>query len=879
MVKRLILLGVAALCFFAENLQAAELPRIVVLPFGVFAQKDLSYLKTDIQGAVMNQLKQDGAVVIGPEELSGFSWEEKSINSEAIRSIGIEKGADYVLWGSLTWIGEKFSLDAKLLESFTAKSPDVFFVQGEGVENLFGRVRELAKNVGLKVFKREKIVSVVVTGNRRIETDAIMGKIKTTPGSTFLAKTLSEDLKALYAMGYFDDIRIEAENRAEGKVIILHVKEKATIRNIRITGNLAFDDEEIQKILTIKTGSILNDFDIRSNISRLENMYREKQYHNIQIESAIHQQTQNQADLEFKIKEGVKLRITQISFEGNSAYPEKKLKGIMKTSEKGFFSWLTSSGELNTETLKQDVGRVAAFYHNNGYLQAKVGEPVVEYRKNWIYVTFKIDEGMRFKVGKVNIEGELVLPKEELEKKLKITKEEYYSLQTVRNDVLALNDLYSDEGYAYSDVAPQIDQDLTTRQVHINYRISKGKQVYFEEIFILGNTKTRDKVIRRELKVYEQELYSGVRLKRGIRNLYRLDFFEEVKVDTLKGSDDDKMVLKIKVKEKPTGAFSLGGGYSSVNDLFFMASISQRNLFGRGQVLELKGEFGGTSTRYSVGFTEPWLFDIPLLAGADLYDVSSDYDTYNRDSQGVGLRLGYPVYEFTRAYLNYSFENSDIKNITPEAPDSIKEVEGINVTSSIAATLQYDSRDRIFNPTEGSDHRATVIYAGDLMGGDISYTKYLVETGWYLPVYQELVGFVHGKTGYVRRGSTGFLPDYERFYLGGMNSVRGFYWRDISSKDNAGVKIGGNKFVQFNFELLYPILKKAGVVFVLFHDTGNVYNNTENIEFGNMRKSAGFGFRWFSPVGPIRLEYAVILDARAGEPSGGRWDFSMGAAF
>jgi len=837
-------------------------------------------MKTEISEVIKRHLKEDGAVVLEPESALDFTRGKKAESIDGIRNFGIQNGADYVVCGSLIWIGQKFSLDAQVVESFGEGLPNVFIKEGQGIENLLGTVKQLARDIGMKLFKREKVARVLVTGNKRIETDAIKRVIKTEPGDVYLARSLSEDLKAVYSMGYFEDIRIEAEKVPEGKVIIFRVKEKPTIRHIRFKGNIVYSDEELSEKIDIRTGSILNIFKVRSNIKRIEELYKEKKYHNVKVTYNISQLKHNQADLEFVIEEGEKFLIRSIIFEGNSAYDDKKLKKIMKTSEKGFFSWLTSSGDLNMADLDLDVAILSAFYHNNGYIQARVGEPQIEYQENRIDITIKIDEGPQFKVGKVDITGDLILSGEELLEKVKISGETYFNRGVVRKDMLVLTDLYSDEGYAFAEISPRIDKDPDKLIVNITYVVEKGKQVYFENIIISGNKKTRDKVIRRELKVYEQELYSGQRLKRGVRNLYRLDYFEDVKVNTFRGSSDDKMILKIDVTEKPTGMFSFGGGYSSVEHLFAMVSISQRNLFGRGQVLQLKAEWGGQTDRYSLSFTEPWLFDIPLSAGLDLYNWQTDYDTYDKDSRGGGVRFGYPVYDYTRVYLRYTYDIADIK-ITEDdlslVPDSIEDLEGTNVTNSISTTLRYDSRDRIFNPTEGSDHRITLEYAG--FGGDIAFTKYLAETGWFIPLFKDTVGFLHGKIGFAKENPDGILPDYERFYLGGMNSLRGFDWHGIYVLDDDNNEIGGDKFVQFNVEYLIPLSKEAGIVGVIFFDAGNVYNENEDIDLSDLRESAGYGFRWYSPIGPIRLECGYILDPKEGEDKGGRWEFTMGAAF
>jgi outer membrane protein insertion porin family len=848
--------------------------RVLVLPFEIHAVKDLSYMQTEISDMIKKDLKQEGAVILEPEMIPDFEREKHTETIEEIRNVGVKSGADYVVWGSLTWIGQKFILVAKMIESFGEESVGVLVKEGQGIGNVPGTVKQLVGDMSMKLFKREKVAKVLVTGNKRIEGDAIKKNIKTKPGDVYIAKSLSQDLKAVYSMGYFEDIRIDAEESPQGKVIIFKVKEKATIRIIRFQGNKVYKDDEIKENLSIRTGSILNIFKVRSNIKRIEELYKEKNYHNVKVSYTIHQLETNQADLEFIIQEGENVLIRHIIFEGNNAYKDKKLKKMMETSEKGFFSWMTSSGELNRENLEQDIAKLSAFYYNNGYIQAKVGEPQIEFCEDWIDITIKIDEGPRFKVSKVNITGDLILSEEELKKKLKITKETYYNREIVRNDVLALTDLYSDEGYAHAEISPRIDKNFDELIVNIAYVVAKRNLVYFENIVIGGNKKTRDKVIRRELMVYEQELFNGRGLKRSVRNLYRLDYFEDIKINTVKGSADDKMILKIDVTEKPTGTFSFGAGYSTTESVFGMASITQNNLFGRGQILGLDAQIGGTTTLYKLNFTEPWLFDIPLSARFDLYDWETDYDTYDKKSRGGGVRFSYPVYNFMRASIGYNYEVADIENISENASESIKDLEGKNTTSSITTSLVYDSRNKRFNPTKGSRHIVSVEYAG--LGGDVAFTKYLGETGWYIPVFKDIVTFLHGEIGYVQENSGGILPDYERFYLGGLNSLRGYDWQDIYVLDENGDEIGGDKFVQFNVELIFPLLKQQGVVGLLFYDTGNVYNDGESIDLGNLRQTAGFGFRWYSPMGPIRLERGFIIDDVG---SGGQWEFGMGTSF
>jgi outer membrane protein insertion porin family len=866
---------------FSTSLIARETVDVVILPFEVHAPERVDALKTQIQTLLAKQLQEEGVVVL-ESALAHEPLLKPPENSdlEHVRKLGLAVGADFVIWGSLTEVGQHYSLDAKVLGSSGETPPETVYSEGEQLENLPDGVRRLGRDISMRVLGREKVAEVVITGNKRIEADAIKRIIKTKKGDTYSAKDIQDDVKAIYKMGYFGDVRVEVSSSPEGKVVVFRVAELDTIRNIGFRGNKKFDDEKLRGVIHIKRGSVLNIGTLRGDLNEIEKLYKPKGYHHVEVTYEIKPVGENRVDVDFVIEEGGKVFVKGISFEGNKVYDDDTLKDLMKTQEKGFLSWFTSSGDLDREVLDQDISKIAAYYHNHGYIQARVGEPQITYEGERIYIAIKVEEGPQFKVGKVDLEGDLILPKEVLLKGIRINKEEVYNREVVREDVLALGDVYSAYGYAYPDISPRIDQDLKAFKADVTYVIHKGPLVYFEKIIIAGNTKTRDKVIRRELAVHEQELFSGTRLKRGARNLYRLDFFEDVKINNTKGSADDKMILKIDVTEKPTGAFSFGGGYSSVDDLFGMASISQRNFLGRGQTLNLRAQVGGRTTAYTFSFTEPWVFDTQLTAGFDLYNWGRDYDTYDKESVGGTLRGSYPIFDYTRLFLSYNYDQSDITNLTDDASSAIRDLAGKNVAHTVATSLRRDSRDRVFQTTTGSDNSISIEHAGTPFGGDIGYTKYVGDSGWYFPLFWDTVGMLHGRIGFIHGDPVGDVPVWERFYLGGMGSVRGYGWRDISPRDpETDDRIGGNKMLQFNVEFLFPIIKKAGFQGVLFYDTGNAYDNGEDLELGVLRMSVGFGVRWYSPMGPIRMEYGYILDDQQGQQGEGKWEFTMGSAF
>ena len=865
-----------ALFLFPVAASAAEKVQVLMTPFHIHAERSPENLKKQIMQLLEQRLVAEGVFV------KAIEFEEvkkvRKLSEKDFRELGRSTGSDFVVWGSFTQIGKRFSLDVELLETYSDDMPEKMVFEGYGAENIVDRVSALAKDIALSVLRLEKVTEVAISGNKRIESEAIKRILKSKEGDLFSAKSIRQDIKAVYKMGYFGDVRVDGAETLDGKVLTFFVEENETVRSVQFDGNRRFDDEKIEEVLGTKPGAIMNVNTLQGDLTEIIKLYKEKGYHNVVVQYEKERLDENHIAVVFNIKEGEKIYVREITFEGNVAYDDDDLQDLIQTKEKGFFSWITSSGDLDREVLEQDISRIASFYHNHGYIQARVGSPDVAYESDKITIAIKVEEGPQFTVGNVAIEGDLIDIEEALLAEIKIAPGEIYNREVVREDILTLTDLYSDQGYAYADVSPRIEKHETEHLADIVYVINKRNLVYFEKIIITGNTKTRDKVIRRELNVYEQELFSGKRLKAGTRNLYRLEFFEDIKVDTSPGSSDDTMVLKIGVTEKPTGSFSFGGGYSTVDNLFGMISIKQRNFLGRSQQLTLSAQLGARTTQFTFSFTEPWLFDMPLSAGIDIYNQNRDYDTYDKDSVGGTVRFSYPVFAFSRAFFSYNYDRAEIENLTDNASSSIKEFEGTNIGHTISTAFIRDTRDRLFNPTVGSENSINIKHAGTPFGGDIGFTKYQGESGWYFPLFWKTVGFVHGKVGFIHGDSTGKVPTWERFYMGGINSIRGYDWRDISPRDPlTNDPIGGNKMVQGNVEFLFPLIPKAGMRGVLFYDTGNVYDNGEEIDLGNLRESTGFGIRWYSPIGPIRLEYGYILDSeKRGE---GGWEFSMGSAF
>lgn len=846
--------------------------RVVLFPFEIEGGSDFGYLNSEIPELIGSEIRKAGG------EPFFYEGSSKDLDNEKLFELAKESGARGFVKGKFEVTGNNEFLLEAVLGSAEDNRIYEFSEKFIGIENLFGSVNKISKKIGGTLFVKVRITEIEIRGNERIEDEAIKRLINTREGTAYADGDLSDDLDRIYNMGYFGDIRVTREEAENGIKVIFHVKEKPTIRQIQFKGNHSYDNEKIRENITLKSGSILNIFEVKKDIEAIKELYKEKNYHQCEVSYELKELSHNRADLVFTISEGDKTFIREIVFEGNEDYTDKQLKKKIESSKKGFFSWLTGSGEFKKDQIQQDAGRILAFYHTTGYAEARVSDPEITFDGNNVKLLFKIFEGEKFTIGEVRAEGDLIVAEEIILKAIKTKKGELFNRQFLQEDSISISDIYADAGYANADVFPDLEKDRENNILNITFHIKKNNQVYIDKIIIGGNSKTRDKVIRREFPIREQTLYSKSRLQRGVRNLYRMDYFQNVNIETVPSGEKDKVDIHVNVEEKTTGMFTFGAGYSSVDNLFATVSVTQRNFRGKGQTVNLKGEFSGSATRYTFSFTEPWLFDIPLSAGFDVYNWEREYDDYDKKSTGGSIRFSYPVFDYTRLYWSYTYEVATIDNIDTTDPD-ILELEGDNVESSTTVALKYDSRDRMFNPTEGMKHSISVEHAGSFLGGDYSYTKYIAETGVYVPLFWSLVFFAHGEGGFVQKNSDGILPDYEKFYLGGMNSVRGYDWQGIYVLTDEGNEVGGEKYIQANLELIFPIVKKAGLMGLLFYDAGDVFAKDESVGFGDIRRSWGYGIRWYSPVGPIRLEYGRMLDPDEDENESGRWEFTMGQAF
>jgi outer membrane protein insertion porin family len=882
----LVLLICAYLISVPDEPMAAERDAAIFLPLKVNAAVDLDQLETAADQALEKALNSRPEGVVTAYSLLSRTEAKKYIDYqaawppslEAVQNLAAKLGDfRYVAAGSLTRLGQMVSIDVKLYDVQSPVYTKYFYQENKRLETLPEAMAGIIDEIVAYIHRDSLIGAIVIKGNVRIDSGAVRRQIESRAGDLFDPKQLKIDLKNVYKMGYFDDVAVNVLNTRKGKEVIFEVKEKPVVGQVLLEGVKELKEEDVRGVITIAVNTILNPRKVQDSVNSIVALYKEKGFYNTKVEVKYSYPKPERVDVTFVIEEGSKVYTKEIRFVGNKAFSSRKLKKVIETSSRGLFSWITDSGLLKKEVLEMDVARLAAFYHNNGYIEAKIGEPEVVQEGKWLYVTFNIYEGDRYRVGKIDLTGDLIADKDELLKLLKIRQEKYLSRKILREDMLRLTDFYAENGYAFAEAIPSVSENKKDKTVDISIHISKGELVYINRIKISGNTRTRDKVIRRELTIKEQDVFNSKQLRISHENLQRLDYFEDVTITPEPTLDRNRMDVDVEVKEKPTGAFSIGAGYSSAEHFMFMGEISEDNFRGKGQRLALQVNLSGISSRYNISFTEPRYKDSKLLVGVDLYNWEREFDDYTKDSTGGAIRFGYPVWRKWYMGFGYGFDNADLTDIKETASFVIKQSADIHITSSVHLNFTRDTRNRRYNATKGSRTLITSKLAGGpVLRGDAAFTKLEASSSWYWPFFREMTLHLKGAAGQVFENSNGKLPVFEKFYLGGISDIRGFVTNHISPKAENGDRIGGTRMWYTNTELLFPLLKDAGLSGVIFFDAGNVYEG--EWDFSMIKKSVGAGFRWLSPMGPLRLEYGRVINPAEDEDNG-NWDFSIGSEF
>lgn len=880
----LVLVLTQGLLLSAGDASAADPePNTVMLPPRINAPAGVDQLTALSDKTLLEVVQSKGLVLLPRAEVKQkLGYAEWPPKAEALKPLATSPAINYVVAGSITKLGEELSLDFVVYDILGNKPPKFYYQVSNNEAELQKSLTQMVNDILSYTGQYFLIHSIAVAGNTRIDSGAVMRQVKSQVGDRYAPELLRADLKNIFQMGYFDDVQILVTDTEKGKDITFQVKEKAVIGQVLINGEKEIDQKDVKEVVSVSPNNIINTKEVQSSVEKIRKLYKDKGFYRTTVAAKLNYVTPDKVNVTFDIVEGVKMYIKGIRFVGNKAFSAKELRKEMTTSEKGLLSWFTESGKLKRDLLEQDRSRIGALYQNSGYIEAKVSEPEITEEGDWLYVTFDIQEGDRYRVGTIALDGDIVGDKNELFSLIKLSKEKFFSRKILRDDILRLTDRYAESGYAFAEVDPKLSKNDEDKRMDVTLKITKGDLVHINRIIIKGNTRTRDKVIRREMQVKEGGLLDASAVRKSSEKLQRLEYFEEANVTPVATAQPDLMDVVVDVKEKATGTFSVGAGYSSVDNLMFMGEITENNFLGKGQRVSLQANISANSDRYNFSFTEPHLNDTQLLFGYDIYKWSRIYDSYTRDSTGAALRFGYPIWNKWQLGWGYGIDDTTLSNVLPTASDLIVDSMAIKTTSYVRLGVSKDTRDKLTDPSKGWLTTYSVKQAGGPLGGDSAFTKFEASSGWYYPLWWETTFHLKGSMGYVSENETNKLPVYEKFYLGGINTIRGFDNSKISptAPNSAGGLdlVGGNKMWYGNVEWIFPIVKDIGLKGVVFFDLGNVYGPGEDWSVSNLRYSTGLGFRWLSPMGPLRLEWGWNLAPKEGEKQG-VWDFSIGGGF
>jgi len=727
------------------------------------------------------------------------------------------------------------------------------------------------------------VKDLTVQGNRRVQEAVILGRASAKVGSPFVPARLADDIRAIFALGFFDDVQAKIEDFEGGVKLTFVVTERPFVRDINFAGNKRLDAAELQEKMDFKLGAVYNPVEVTRAAEKLKEFYEEQGYFEAGITPDVAKLPDGDVSVTFRVVEGRKMTIDTIIIEGTQGLKPDKIKDIMLTREREFY---ILRGTVQRQKLDQDIERVVTLYNDNGYIQARVETVDTQIDRGSARVTIRIVvvEGPQFRVGGIDINGNKALPVEELRRRVQLKPGDIYSRAKLQDTVKEIGDVYGTIGRAAADINPQVALDVPNRKVNVTLDITEGPEVFIERINITGNTRSQEKILRRELPMAEGDLFTTQKLIRAKQKLTNLNYFEKVETKTVPGSSKDKIVVNIDVTEKPTGVFSIGGGYSSQDGALGTLDLSQNNFLGKGYQLFLRVRGGQATQQATVGFTNPWFLDRPLAAGFDLFDNRRVYQNggtqnYNVNSLGGDVRFAGPIGDFARWNALYRLSQDKVSGVSPEASSELLAAEGTTITSMIGVGLARDTRDSLTEPTRGNYSLFGFDFAG-IGTGDNRFFRITASTVQHVPLWFDHMLSGRLSSAYELGWSNKPVPLFERFYLGGPNTIRSFKARQISPEDSSGTAIGGNFQVLGNLEYTVPL--PYNVRAAVFFDVGNVYGPDQTvhlpIDLTNLKYAVGPGLRWNSPFGPVRVDYGVNPNP-TGKEKFGNVQFSMGSAF
>ena len=746
------------------------------------------------------------------------------------------------------------------------------------------------------VFAFEPFVvrDIRVEGIQRTEAGTVFSYLPVRVGESFTEDKAAEAIKALFATGFFKDVRVEVE----GDVLVVVVEERPAIASLEFVGMKEFDKETIKKAMRdfgLAESRILDRAVLERAEQEMKRQYLTRGLYSVEVKTTTTPLERNRVAVTFQIDEGSAAKIKQINIVGAKAFPEKDLLELLSQSTRNWLSWYSKNDQYSRQKLSADVETLRSHYLDRGYLEFNVDSTQVSITpdKQDIYITISITEGEKYTIDGVKLSGDLLLPEEELRKLVKLVPGEEFSRKKLTETTKAISDRLSNDGYAFSNVNAVPEPDREKRSVSFTVFVDPGRRVYVRRINVAGNSKTRDEVVRREFRQFEGAWYDGEKITRSRARVDRLGHFDGVTVETpaVPGTTD-QVDVNLTVKEKPTGNLAFGAGFSSSENLILSTSISQQNLFGSGKALTLSLNSGSINKTYSLSFTDPYYTPDGISRGFDVYLRNVDpsrlrIGNYRTSSVGAGLRWGFPIREDDRINFGLAVDQTSIdvfENSPGRYTDFVNEFGDSN--TSLVGTIGWarDTRDSFVYPTTGGTKRVNVEVS--LPPGSLRYYKASYQQQQYIPLFWNFVIALNGEIGYGDGYNDKPLPFYKNYYAGGIGSVRGFQTSSLGERDvdaNGNVlrtTIGGNRRLVGNAELLFPLPGTQDKTLRLgtFIDAGQVWSSGDTLNLGDLRYSAGVSVSWSSPMGPLKFSIAQPLNK---EPLDRlqKFQFQLGSTF
>lgn len=730
-------------------------------------------------------------------------------------------------------------------------------------------------------YEKKFIKKVEFEGIVKKTAGELLEKIDSRPNTFYRASKLQEDVKTLYKIGCFSDINVDVSEEDNNVIIKFIVKEQVLVTKILIEGEKECNEHDIKEVLPFKEDDFYNQSKVKEGAVKIKAFYDEKGYFLAKVSTEENKEEKGMMII-YYVEEGRRMWIDKINIIGAKAISEDEIKGQMETKQAAFLV----GGKYEEKKFREDLNKIVNYCKEKGFANAKVLSHEIKFddTKEKIYININIEEGKKYTVSSINYNlvehGQYT--KDEISNLVEIKPGDIFNQRLLEKSLMSIRSYYSEGSYIHTMVIPKIEFNESDNSVDITVIIQEGIESIIEEIMIEGNYKTKDKVILRELKIKAGEPFNSAKIRRSMERLYNLGFFDEVMPDVLPGSEEGKDKLLFHIKEKKwTGEASVGMGYSSLEGLTGNIGITEHNFLGNGQTISANAQFGGVTRNYELSFADPWFLDTSMSFGANIFYTLIGYYSYYKDLRyGGSIRTGhYLDEEFIRLWLTYKLQAVDIYDVEDTASDYVKQSAGKRTTSSISSEIVFDTRDLIiFNTTKGYRLSGYFELAG--LGGDIFYTRYILDGSYFIKTFWQFVLAFHANAGYITGfGPTPGVPFYERFFMGGTRSVRGYDERAIGPKDSGGFPLGG-RFASFaNIEYRMPLVDKV-LLAALFFDAGGTWDKAESARTDEIATGAGFGLRISIPgtVFLLRLEYGYGFDERWRVP-GGKIHFEFGSIF